>query len=59
VVNFNDLDSIEYVMRRYPVACVLTEPVLQNVGVVLPKPGYLQGVLDLCETTAPCASSTR
>jgi glutamate-1-semialdehyde 2,1-aminomutase len=50
VVNFNDLDSIEYVMRRYPVACVLTEPVLQNVGVVLPKPGYLQGVLDLCES---------
>jgi glutamate-1-semialdehyde 2,1-aminomutase len=50
VVNFNDLDSIEYVMRRYPVACVLTEPVLQNVGVVLPRPGYLQGVRDLCET---------
>ncbi|MBD0254588.1 MAG: aspartate aminotransferase family protein [Cytophagales bacterium] len=50
VVNFNDLDSIEYVMRRYPVACVLTEPVLQNVGVVLPKPGYLQGVRDLCDT---------
>jgi glutamate-1-semialdehyde 2,1-aminomutase len=50
VVNFNDLDSIEYVMRRYPIACVLTEPVLQNVGVVLPKPGYLRGVLDLCES---------
>jgi glutamate-1-semialdehyde 2,1-aminomutase len=50
VVNFNDLESIEYVMRRYPVACVLTEPVLQNVGVVLPRPGYLRGVLDLCES---------
>lgn len=49
VVNFNDLDSIEYVMKRYPVACVLTEPVLQNVGVILPKPGYLQGIVDLCE----------
>lgn len=48
VVNFNDLDSIEYVMRRFPVACVLTEPVLQNVGVILPRPGYLQGIVDLC-----------
>ena len=49
VVNFNDLESIEYVMKRYPVACVITEPVLQNVGVILPKEGYLQGVIDLCE----------
>ena len=49
IVNFNDLDSIEYVMKRYPVACVLTEPVLQNVGVVLPSDGYLQGIIDLCD----------
>ncbi len=49
IVNFNDLPSIEYVMKRYPVACVLTEPVLQNVGVVLPEEGYLQGIIDLCE----------
>jgi glutamate-1-semialdehyde 2,1-aminomutase len=49
-VNFNDLESVEYVMKKYPVACVLTEPVLQNVGVVLPKPGYLQGLVDLCES---------
>lgn len=49
LVNYNDLASVEYVMKRYPVACVLTEPVLQNVGVVLPKDGYLQGLIDLCE----------
>ena len=48
VVNFNDLDSLEYVMKRFPVACVITEPVLQNVGVILPKEGYLQGIIDLC-----------
>jgi glutamate-1-semialdehyde 2,1-aminomutase len=48
-VNFNDLESLEYVMKKYPVACVLTEPVLQNVGVVLPKAGYLQGLIELCE----------
>jgi len=49
LVNFNDLESVAYVMKRYPVACVLAEPVLQNVGVVLPKPGYLQGLIQLCE----------
>lgn len=48
VVNFNDLESMEYVMKRFPVACVITEPVLQNVGIVLPKEGYLQGIIDLC-----------
>ena len=49
-VNFNDLQSVEYILKKYPVACVLTEPVLQNIGVVLPQPGYLQGLIDLCET---------
>jgi glutamate-1-semialdehyde 2,1-aminomutase len=48
-INFNDLASVEYVLQKYPVACVLTEPVLQNVGVVLPLPGYLQGLVTLCE----------
>ena len=48
IVNFNDLESIEFIMKKYPVACVLTEPVLQNVGVILPKEGYLKGVIDLC-----------
>lgn len=49
LVNFNDLESVEYVMKKYPVACVLTEPVLQNIGIVLPLPGYLQGLYELCE----------
>lgn len=48
-VNFNDLASVEVIMKKYPVACVLTEPVLQNIGVVLPEPGYLEGLYNLCE----------
>src|SRR5438445_450088 len=32
VVNFNDLDSVEYVARRHPIAVVLLEPILQNIG---------------------------
>ena len=49
IVNFNDLESVAYVLRRYPIACVLMEPVMQNVGVVLPDAGYLQQMVDLCE----------
>lgn len=49
LVNFNDADSIAAVMAKYPIACVLTEPVLQNIGVVHPKPGYLQAVRKLCD----------
>ncbi|HZF64681.1 MAG TPA: aspartate aminotransferase family protein [Chitinophagaceae bacterium] len=49
IVNFNDLESVELVLQKYPVACILTEPVLQNIGVVLPQPGYLQGLINLCE----------
>lgn len=48
IVNYNDAASIEYVMRRYPIACVLTEPVLQNVGIMPPLPGYLAAVSKLC-----------
>jgi glutamate-1-semialdehyde 2,1-aminomutase len=48
VVNFNDAASLEDVLRRHPVACVLTEPVLQNVGVMPPKPGYLRELRSLC-----------
>ncbi|MCZ7647588.1 MAG: aspartate aminotransferase family protein [Planctomycetota bacterium] len=49
LVNFNDLDSVEYVLRRHEVACVLTEPVLQNIGIVKPQPGYLEGLRALCD----------
>jgi glutamate-1-semialdehyde 2,1-aminomutase len=49
VVNFNDLESVEYVMRKYPIACVLTEPVLQNIGVVPPREGYLASLRKVCD----------
>ena len=49
IVNYNDPDSVEDVMKRHPVACVLTEPVLQNIGIVPPRPGYLQALRDLCD----------
>ena len=49
VVNFNDLASVRYVCEKYPVAAVLTEPVLQNVGVIEPDDGYLSGLRSLAD----------
>ncbi|WP_158856192.1 aspartate aminotransferase family protein [Lunatibacter salilacus] len=49
IVNFNDLKSVQYVIKRYPVACVLLEPILQNVGIVKPEEGYLNGLRNLAD----------
>ena len=48
-INFNDLESVRYVCRRYPVAAMITEPVLQNIGVVRPEKGYLAGLRALAD----------
>jgi glutamate-1-semialdehyde 2,1-aminomutase len=48
-VNFNDPDSVEYVCRRHPVAALITEPVLQNIGIVKPRPGYLEALRGLAD----------
>lgn len=48
-VNFNDLESVAWVAERYPVACLITEPILQNIGVVRPRPGYLPGLRELAD----------
>ncbi|HEV2473248.1 MAG TPA: aminotransferase class III-fold pyridoxal phosphate-dependent enzyme, partial [Chthonomonadales bacterium] len=48
VINFNDLESAERVLEQRTVACVITEPVLQNIGIVKPLPGYLAGLRSLC-----------
>ena len=49
VVQFNDLEAVEKLMQSGEAAGIILEPVLQNIGVVKPKPGYLQGLRDLCD----------
>jgi glutamate-1-semialdehyde 2,1-aminomutase len=49
VLQYNDLASLEWAFKTYEVACLISEPILQNIGVVKPHPGYLQGVRDLCD----------
>jgi glutamate-1-semialdehyde 2,1-aminomutase len=47
VVEYNDLPALERELSFGDVACVLMEPALTNVGIVLPEPGYLDGVRSL------------
>jgi glutamate-1-semialdehyde 2,1-aminomutase len=49
VVQFNDLDAARQVLESVPIAAVMLEPVLQNIGVVQPLPGYLEGLRALCD----------
>ncbi len=40
VVEFNDLPALEAALSKGDIACVLAEPVMTNIGMVLPAPGY-------------------
>jgi glutamate-1-semialdehyde 2,1-aminomutase len=40
VVEFNDLAALEAALAHGDVACVLAEPALTTVGIVLPEPGF-------------------
>ncbi|MEY4554666.1 MAG: hypothetical protein RL197_1093 [Actinomycetota bacterium] len=44
VAEFNDLEGLERQLKNGDVAAVLMEPALTNIGIVLPEPGYLDGV---------------
>jgi glutamate-1-semialdehyde aminotransferase len=48
VVEINDLEALEIALAEGDVACVLFEPALTNIGIVLPDAGYHEGVRDLC-----------
>jgi glutamate-1-semialdehyde aminotransferase len=47
VVPYNDLDALDHALQDRRVAALLIEPALTNVGIVLPEPGYLEGVREI------------
>ena len=47
VVEFNDLVALESALAHNDVACILAEPVMTNVGIVHPDPGYWQSAAAL------------
>jgi len=48
VVEFNDLGALEAALAAGEVACVLAEPALTNIGIVLPEPGFWAAARDAC-----------
>jgi glutamate-1-semialdehyde aminotransferase len=47
VVEINDLEALERELAAGDVACVLIEPALTNIGIVLADEGYHEGVREL------------
>jgi glutamate-1-semialdehyde 2,1-aminomutase len=48
---YNDLNSLQHLFEanKNQVAAVIIEPVVGNMGLVIPKEGYLAGVRQLCD----------
>ena len=51
VVPFNNIAALESVFEKHysTIACFIVEPVLENIGIVLPDEGYLEAVRQLCD----------
>ena len=51
VVPFNDINAFEDVIEKEgaDIATVIIEPLMGNVGIVLPKEGYLKAIRDITE----------
>ncbi|GAB2568413.1 glutamate-1-semialdehyde 2,1-aminomutase [Spirosoma areae] len=49
---FNDLAAVERLIdnNHNQVAAIILEPVVGNMGCVLPEPGFLEGIRALCDT---------
>ena len=49
VATFNNLASVENRFKQYPgqIAAIILEPILMNVGLCMPQPGFLQGLRDI------------
>jgi glutamate-1-semialdehyde 2,1-aminomutase len=50
IATFNDLGTVERRFRENPgqIAAIILEPILMNVGLCLPQPGFIKGLRDIC-----------
>lgn len=50
-VPYNDLESLRILFEKYgeDIAGMIVEPIAGNMGMVLPKPGYLAGLRQICD----------
>ncbi len=51
IAPYNDIDAVEALFRTYPadIAAIIIEPVAANMGLVLPQPGFLEGLRRLTQ----------
>ncbi|NCX16226.1 MAG: aspartate aminotransferase family protein [Actinobacteria bacterium] len=51
VVPYNNAEALEQTFKKHAssIACFILEPVLENIGIVLPDEGYLERVRELCD----------
>ena len=51
IATFNNLETVERRFRENPneIAAIILEPIMMNVGLCMPQPGFLQGLRDLCD----------
>jgi glutamate-1-semialdehyde 2,1-aminomutase len=47
VIPYNDPDALERALANDDVACFIVEPVMENIGICLPQPGYLEAVREI------------
>jgi glutamate-1-semialdehyde 2,1-aminomutase len=49
IAAFNNLSSVENRFRQFPgqIAAIILEPILMNVGLCMPQPGFLQSLRDI------------
>ncbi len=50
-LNYNDLDQVRDTFRHLggQIACIIVEPVAGNMNCVPPRPGFLQGLREICD----------
>jgi glutamate-1-semialdehyde 2,1-aminomutase len=50
VAPYNDLEAVHALFKQNPsqIACVIVEPIAGNMGIVLPREGFLKGLEEVC-----------
>ncbi|HLT53721.1 MAG TPA: glutamate-1-semialdehyde 2,1-aminomutase [Flavobacteriaceae bacterium] len=51
LANYNDLNQVRDIVEanKGEIACIILEPVAGNMGCIPPKPGFLEGLRELCD----------
>jgi glutamate-1-semialdehyde 2,1-aminomutase len=49
IASFNNLGSVENRFKQFPgqIAAIILEPILMNVGLCMPQPGFLEGLREI------------